>query len=126
MLLFVIKKQKENVVVVINDTEVATDNVIHKRDTVTKHQCIHRYKHNMNGCDQADQQLQYYGMQKRKSYNWWKIFHFLLEMTVINASIIFDRKPVSKDNHKRLKLKEFKSMLIDQLTPQSEKFHRKD
>ncbi|RUS86935.1 hypothetical protein EGW08_005340 [Elysia chlorotica] len=43
----------------------------------------------MNGCDRADQSVQYYGLHKRKSYKWKKIFHFLLEVTVMNSNILF-------------------------------------
>ena len=49
-------------------------------------------------------------------YKWWKkIFHFLLELTVINASIIHNTKRLVV-SMKKLELVNFKNMLIQQLT----------
>ena len=70
----------------------------------------------MNGCDRANQQVQYYGMHKPKMNKWWKkIVHFLLELTVINASIINNTKRLAI-GMKKLELVNLKNMLIQKLT----------
>ena len=96
------KKAKKNCVVVTSNGNVATKTIV----PLT----------NMNGCGRADQQVQYYGMHKRKMYKWRKKkFCFLLELTVINASIIHNMKRLAV-GMKKLELVNFKNMLIQQLT----------
>ncbi|KAK3742332.1 hypothetical protein RRG08_028244 [Elysia crispata] len=87
-----------------------------RRGAIDKPECIDTYDQYMNGCDRADQQVQYYGMHKRKMYKWWeKNFHFLLELTVIKANIIHNTKRLAV-GMKKLELVNFKNMLIQQLT----------
>ena len=105
------KKAKKNVVVATKDGEVGTSEIRRRREVIHKPSCIDEYNQNMNGCDRADQ---YYGLHKRKSYKWWKkIFHFLIETAIVNASIIFHLK--SGNNKKKMPLSDFKDMLIRQL-----------
>ena len=110
------KKAKKNRVVVTSNGNVATKTIVTRQGAVDKPECIDTYNQYMNGCNCADQQVQYYGMHKPKMYKWWrKIFHFLLELTVISASIIHNSKrlPVSM---KKLESVNFKNMPIQQLT----------
>ena len=101
-------------VVATTDGEVGTREIRQRREVIHKPSCIDKYNQNMNGCDRADQQIQYYGLHKRKSYKWWKkIFHFLIETAIVNASIIFHLK--SGNNRKKMPLSDFKDMLIRQL-----------
>lgn len=112
------KKAKKNCTVVTNDGSVATTEIRRRSGTIHKPTCIDHYNQKMNGCDRADQRVQYYGMHKRKSYKWWKkVFHFILEITVINSSIIFDERKKLQENYtKKMPLKVFKSILIEELS----------
>ncbi|GFO33718.1 PiggyBac transposable element-derived protein 4 [Plakobranchus ocellatus] len=112
------KKAKKNCAVVTNAGKVGTTEIRTRRGTyVKKPSCIHHYNQCINGCDRADQLVQYYGMHKRKSYKWWKkIFHWLLELTVINACILFDKGRVRDDKYQKTTLLNFKDLLIQQLT----------
>ncbi|GFO32627.1 PiggyBac transposable element-derived protein 4 [Plakobranchus ocellatus] len=57
----------------------------------------------MNGCDRADQNLGYYGVQDRRSTKWWKKLYFwAVEIGQLNAFILYKiqnnapQKPLSK------------------------------
>ncbi|GFO32328.1 PiggyBac transposable element-derived protein 4 [Plakobranchus ocellatus] len=110
------KKAKKNVVAVTTEGEVSTTAKQRRREVIHKPSCIDHYNQCMNGCDRADQQIQYYGLQKRKSYKWWKkIFHFLIEITIVNSSIIFNHLQSAQQNQKKIPLACYKDLLIQQL-----------
>ncbi|KAK3787818.1 hypothetical protein RRG08_038520 [Elysia crispata] len=108
-------KAKKNCVIVTSNGNVATKTIMTRREANDKPECIDTYNQNMNGCYHADQQVKYYEMHKRKRYKWWKKNYFLLELTVINASIIHNAKRIAVGMTK-LELVNFKNMLIQQLT----------
>lgn len=84
----------------------------------TKPSAIHDYNFNMNGCDRADQMINYYGLQKRKSKKWWKkIFFWVLEIACVNAHILYCLPRVQEGAKKStLGLKAFKEKLIEELS----------
>ncbi|KAK3771434.1 hypothetical protein RRG08_011369 [Elysia crispata] len=61
------KKAQKTVVVATTDGEVGTREIRRRREVIHKPSCIDEYNQNMNGCNRADQQIQYYGLHKRKS-----------------------------------------------------------
>ncbi|GFO34234.1 hypothetical protein PoB_006073900 [Plakobranchus ocellatus] len=70
----------------------------------------------MNGCDLAHQIVSYFGLQKRRSFKWWKnIFHWMFKITTNNAQKLYvlTRPPTTKK--KLLQLKFFKLQCIEQL-----------
>ena len=51
---------------------------------------VDSYNQFMNGCDRADQNLGYYGVQDRKSKKWWKKLYFwALEIVHVNAFTLY-------------------------------------
>ena len=51
--------------------------------------CVHDYNANMGAVDKSDQLRQSYAID-RKSRRWWRrLFHFLLDLTMVNAYIIY-------------------------------------
>ena len=81
---------------------------------------VHTYNQFMSGCDRADQLLQYYGHHNRRSSKWWKkIFFWILEVTMLNAYIIFKstrERPMKSYRMKSLTFLNFKKNLVTQLT----------
>ena len=75
---------------------------------------VDEYNQHMNGCDRTDQQIQFYGLQKRKSNKWWKkIVHFFIEIAVVNASIIYNKtQPLVDGVRRKVPLAAFKNNLI--------------
>ncbi|GFO38260.1 PiggyBac transposable element-derived protein 4-like [Plakobranchus ocellatus] len=56
----------------------------------SKPAAIHIYNQLMNGCDRADQNLGYYGVQDSKSHKWWKkLFFWATEVVQLNAFILY-------------------------------------
>ncbi|KAK3691224.1 hypothetical protein RRG08_003263 [Elysia crispata] len=107
-----IRKQKKNVVT--TDGDGSTRQIQRRREIILKPSCVDEYNQHMNGCDRADQQIQYYGLHKRKSNKWWKkIFHFLIEIAVVNASIIYNKtRPLVDGVRRKVPLAAFKNLLI--------------
>jgi len=59
-------------------------------EKVTKPKMITEYNCYMNGVDKCDQMLASYSIQ-RKTTKWWKkLFFRLIELSIINAMIVFD------------------------------------
>ena len=83
---------------------MSTWQIQRRREIVNKPSCIDEYNQYMNGCDREHQQIQYYGLQKRKSK---KIFHLWIEMSVINASIIYN-KTRERESKKKIPLADLK------------------
>ncbi|GFN78541.1 PiggyBac transposable element-derived protein 4 [Plakobranchus ocellatus] len=55
---------------------------------------IHTYNQYMNGCDQADQNLGYYGVQDHRSTKWWKELYFwAIEIGQLSAFILYKIMP---------------------------------
>ena len=71
------------------------------------------------GCDIMDQNLENLDI-KQKSYKWWKpIFYYILEITINNSFIIYNKSGFKND---RLK---FKRNLIEQLCIKKENIEEK-
>ena len=66
---------------------------------VNKPIMIHSYNQHMGGVDKSDQLILYYGFPHR-SIKWWKrVFFHLLDLSVVNASILYNiasPKPLSQ------------------------------
>lgn len=106
------KKSKKPVVIVSSNTE-AQDIV---KRAKTKPAVIDDYNMHMNGCDRADQAVGYYGLHTRKSCKWWKkLFHWLMEITVVNAYKLFVLTRPVGTSKSSLSLCKFKLDLIDDL-----------
>lgn len=111
------KKAKKPVVIVSTRCAAIDTVVTNKRGAeVSKPDVIHQYNQSMNGCDRVDQMLQYYGFFTRKTTKWWKrIFYWSLEVTQLNAFILFKlRKEIPK-----LSFREYKVALVKQLLDKS-------
>ena len=83
-------------------------------EPVRKPQLIAEYNVNMNGVDKCDQYLNYYSIG-RKAKKWWKkVFFRLLELSIINAMVLFFavRPEFSK---KKEKHKKFREALVHEL-----------
>lgn len=52
---------------------------------------IDDYNQYMGGVDLIYQHLSYYTMTKRRSLKWWKVFWRLIDITIVNAWIIFHK-----------------------------------
>ena len=76
-------------------TRSAADGV----EMISKPVMIHSYNQNMGGIDKFDQLILYYGFPHR-SIKWWKcVFLHLLDLSVVNASILYNiasPKPLSQ------------------------------
>ncbi|GFR75082.1 transposase [Elysia marginata] len=71
---------------VSNNSKVETVEVREK----PKPAMVHSYNQFVNGCDRADQNLGYYGLQGRKSVKWWKRLYFwALEIVHVNAFVLY-------------------------------------
>lgn len=105
------KKAKRNVVLVSTDAEVQTTKI----KDMLKPNMINTYNRNMNGCDKLDQKVSYYGVFERKTVKWWKkLFYWMLEVTQANAYILFCLSGAA--GRKKISLKDYKKMLMTQLT----------
>lgn len=64
-----------------------------------KPKAMEQYNHAMSGVDKADQMGVYYCFQ-RKSFKWWKVFFWLLEVPVVNCYILYKEttptRPISR------------------------------
>ena len=61
-----------------------------QREKVKMPVLVRSYNMSMNGCDRLDQAVSYYGQYGRKTVKWWKrIFLWLLEVTQVNAHILY-------------------------------------
>ncbi|GFO02956.1 PiggyBac transposable element-derived protein 4 [Plakobranchus ocellatus] len=108
------KDKKAKKPVVLASTKACADFKNKGRKSVPS--SIDCYNQNMNGCDLTDRMVGYFGLQKRRSFKWWKkIFHWILEITTNNAHKLYvlTRPPTTKKKH--LQLKFFKLQLIEQL-----------
>ena len=76
-------------------TRSAADGV----EMISKPVMIHSYNQNMGGVDKSDQLILYYGFPHR-SIKWWKhVFFHLVDLSVVNASILYNiasPKPLSQ------------------------------
>ncbi len=67
----------------------------------------------MNAVDQADQQLSYHSLTVRKTVKWWKkLFWRLIDMAILNASIVFRTNHPDKGIRSNT---EFRLALIEEL-----------
>lgn len=106
------KKARKPCVVVSTEANAKTVVVKEGRAQVEKPEMIDIYNQRMNGCDKADQMVSYYGNHKRKSMKWWKkLFYWIIEITQVNAHIIYCL--LHADNPKKMTLKAFKEKLVD-------------
>ena len=109
------KKAKKPVIVVSTKFDNSIVDVAGKYGKVTrKPEVVHKYNFSMNGCDRLDQLVSYYSNLDRKTIKWWKrIFIWLLEVTQVNAYILYAlTRP--RDSTK-VSVKFFKETLLDQL-----------
>ena len=84
------------------------------RRDVRKPNPIHSYNMAMNGCDRMDQMVSYYGNHSRKTHKWWKkLFTWILEVTQVNAHLLYTL--THPDADKRVTLADFKHKLIESL-----------
>jgi hypothetical protein len=52
---------------------------------------VMNYTHNMGGVDLSDELREYYGVG-RSSKKWWKfVFHFVINICVVNSFILYDK-----------------------------------
>ena len=80
------KKAKKPVNMVSNNAKVEAVQVRGK----LKPAMVDSYNQFMNGCDRADQNLGYYGVQDRKSKKWWeKLYFWALEIVHVNAFTLY-------------------------------------
>ncbi|KAK3790887.1 hypothetical protein RRG08_007169 [Elysia crispata] len=109
-----IRKQRKNVVVATTDGDGSMRQIQRRREIILKPSRVDEYNQHMNGCDRTDQQIQFYGLQKRKSNKWWKkIVHFFIEIAVVNASIIYNKtQPLVDGVRRKVPLAAFKNNLI--------------
>jgi hypothetical protein len=84
------KKARKPVVIATSRYGVDNVTVARKSGEVTIPLVIDEYNQCMNGCDRADQMVNYYGHYHRKTMKWWKrLFYWLLEIAQFNAYVIF-------------------------------------
>ncbi|GFO12719.1 PiggyBac transposable element-derived protein 4 [Plakobranchus ocellatus] len=72
----------------------------------------------MNGCDRADQNLGYYGVQDRRSTKWWKKLYFwAIEIGQLNAFILYkiQNNAPQKPGGKQFTFKGFKDAIVQGL-----------
>ena len=114
------KKAKKPVVIVSTKATVG-DTVVHRKSGgISIPTVINDYNLSMNGCDKVDQMVQYYGHYQRKTTKWWKrIFYWLLEITQVNAFILYKLQ----NNLEQLAFKDYKKALVMQLLDKAEKLH---
>ena len=68
----------------------------------------------MNGCDRLDQLVSYCNIVDRKTIKCWnRVFSWVIEVTKINAYILFELS--CAEGHKQLTLKKFKENLVNDL-----------
>ena len=68
----------------------------------------------MNGCDCLDQLVSYSNIVDRKTIKCWsRVFSWVIEVTKINAYILFELS--CAEGHKQLTLKKFKENLVNDL-----------
>lgn len=68
----------------------------------------------MNGCDCMNQSIAYYRQFLRKTVKWWRrIFLWLLEVSQVNAYILFCL--TRAEGSQKVSLKKFKKHLLIQL-----------
>ncbi|KAI8775184.1 piggyBac transposable element-derived protein 4 [Biomphalaria glabrata] len=109
------KDKKAKKPVILASTSATAEDVTVQRGKV-KPGAIHAYNYSMNGCDRADQMIGYYGIHTRRTKKWWKkIFYWSLEITTVNAYILWclTRPPTMKKHE--MTLKSFKQRVIDEL-----------
>ena len=107
------KKASKPVVAVSTKDVAGSVDVITKRGkTVLKPNMINNLS--MNGCDRLDQNVSYYNNLNRRTLKWWKrIFAWLLEVSQVNAHILF---LLTREQYATpMPLKHFKEKLIDEL-----------
>ena len=84
------KASKPVVAVSTKDVAGSVDVIMKRGTTVLKPSIIQNYNLSMNGCDCLDQNVSYYNNLNRQTLKWWKrIFAWLLEVSQVNAHILF-------------------------------------
>ena len=119
----VFKDKKAKNPALLVSTKSAVGDVITTRKQVPKPVIVDSYNQYMSGCDRADQLIGYYGHQNRRSTKWWKkLFFWSLEITMLNAYIMYRESrpnPPTKSACRSLSFLNFKKSLIQQLEAKS-------
>ena len=109
------KKAKKNCLAV--STKASTEIIAQtnkRNEPVSKPALIDNYNSAMGGCDLMDQMISYGGVFQRKTRKWWKkIFHWIIEITLVNSYILY--KLTRAEGQKPLPLQGYKDILINQL-----------
>jgi len=109
------KKSKKPCVVLSTKGETGSVMRTEGLRAVEKPSIVHAYNMSMNGCDRADQMLSYYSTHNRKTRRWWrKIFHWMWELTQLNAHILHTMGLPA--NTKKWPYRRFKDVLVEELT----------
>ena len=124
------KKAKKNCLAVsTNSTTNVIQQVNRRKEPISKPEMIHYYNKFMGGCDLMDQMITYGGTFQRKTIKWWKkIFHWVIEIAVVNSYILYKitrnpttiKRPLSLQDYKDIlirQLKERANLVLDANTP---------
>ena len=110
------KKAKKPAILVSTNSKV--DEVVNYRGK-SKPAIVDQYNTFMSGCDRADQMIGYYGHHNRKSTKWWKkLFFWILEITTLNAFILYKSsrpRPFKHGVERHLTFLNFKKKMISQM-----------
>ncbi|XP_035824731.1 piggyBac transposable element-derived protein 4-like [Aplysia californica] len=107
------KKAKKPCVLVSTNANAEMKTVRANGGEASKPAMVVEYNQAMNGFDAADQNISYYGVHECRSKKWWKkIIFWLLEITQVNAHILYT---LAHPNDKRVELRKFKSTLVEEM-----------
>lgn len=115
------KKARKPVIIVSTYSKKSESEAVSKKGKVVrKPDVVHDYNFSMNGCDRMDQMLSYYNIFNRRTVKWWKrLFIWCIEVTQINAFILFCL--TREEGEKPISLKDFKQKLMKGLISEADK-----
>ena len=81
-------------------------------EQIQKPTMVVEYNKHMGGVDQADQMLSYYGFTHRTVKWWRRAFFHLLNVSVLNAYILYQQQQVKKCTHEQFQIELARQLLV--------------